>query len=293
MCIQEPLLVLDLHLQVLEGVLGRLPAGRPAVRIDTIGRADFRDLLAHGRDGRPRAVVLEVDDKDRLVHLAASLGILHRLEDLLEIDEGVAAGGPMQVARKAVLVSLRDDACYVAEHGLQRAPLPALLVVEEGARGRELELVPILAPRVPVVHARCGDLRHGYDGGLDDIALLESRVSAGCEVRIVLLELNEIPVDLLEARLNFVKLVLVRVVKEASDVVLYDLVMMGDSVELVEQEPQDALHLVDTLDVLLVRAVHVARVHVLELHLGLGTDEVKKLTRAVNRQHERAMLHLL
>ena len=29
------------------------------------------------------------------------------------------------------------------------------------------------------------------------------------------------------------------------------------------EAPQDALHLVDSLDVLLVRAVHVARVHVL------------------------------
>mmetsp|Transcript_25160 Transcript_25160/g.74819 ORF Transcript_25160/g.74819 Transcript_25160/m.74819 type:complete len:369 (+) Transcript_25160:1390-2496(+) len=291
--LQELLLVLELSLEALEEILRRLAAVRPAIRVDAVRGADLRDLLAHGRDRRPRAVVLEVDDEDRLVHLAARLGVLHGLEDLLEVDEGVAARGPVEVARKAVLVSLGDDAGDVAKHGLQRTALPALLVVEQGAGGLVLELVAVL------VHAEVaspagvrGDLRHGGDGCLDDGALLERRVAPGGEVRVVLLELDKLPVDLLEARLDVVQLVLVGVLEEASDVVLDDL-LVGHPVKLVVQEPQDALHLVDSLDVLLVRAVHVARVHVLELHLGVLTDDVDEVASAISRQHESAVLHLL
>mmetsp|Transcript_60124 Transcript_60124/g.158160 ORF Transcript_60124/g.158160 Transcript_60124/m.158160 type:complete len:742 (+) Transcript_60124:648-2873(+) len=291
--LQEPLLVLDLNLKALEEFLRRLPAGGPAVRVDAVRGADLRDLLAHGGDRGPRAVVLEVDDEDGLVHLAARLGVLHGLEDLLEVDEGVAARGPVEVAREAVLVGLRDDAGDVAKHGLQGTPLPALLVVEQGSGRLVLELLVLAlrAPQGPRSGGPGGDLRHGDDGGLDDVALLERRVAPGGEVRVVLLELDELPVDLLEARLDLVELVLVGILQEASDVVLNDLVV-GDPVEFVGQEPKNPLHLVDSLDVLLVRAMHVARVHVLELHLGARADEVDELARAVDRQHERAVLHL-
>mmetsp|Transcript_49597 Transcript_49597/g.106178 ORF Transcript_49597/g.106178 Transcript_49597/m.106178 type:complete len:209 (-) Transcript_49597:853-1479(-) len=62
--LEKPLLVLDLHLEALLPLQRSLPARRPCVRVHAIGRTDLGDLLAHCRDRRPCAVVLEVDNED-------------------------------------------------------------------------------------------------------------------------------------------------------------------------------------------------------------------------------------
>mmetsp|Transcript_111904 Transcript_111904/g.311487 ORF Transcript_111904/g.311487 Transcript_111904/m.311487 type:complete len:539 (+) Transcript_111904:978-2594(+) len=291
--LQDPPLLLDLHLEAEAHLLSSCPAHWPAIRIDTVRRADLRDLLAHGGNRRPRACVLEVDDKDGLVHLPPCLRILHWLEDLLEVCEGVPSSGTPEGAREAVLLRLRDHPSDVTEHRLQRPAVGrTLLVVQQGARCSKLKLIPILAEARAGPLALLRRLGHGCDGRLHDVPLLQGRVPAAGELGIVFLEQDEALVDLLQARLDFVELVVIRVLQEAVDIVLDDL-CARDLGQLVHQEPEDALHLVDALDVFLVGPVHVPRIHVLEHHLRVSSDEVDELPRAVYRQHKGAVLHRL
>mmetsp|Transcript_60123 Transcript_60123/g.158157 ORF Transcript_60123/g.158157 Transcript_60123/m.158157 type:complete len:806 (+) Transcript_60123:399-2816(+) len=268
-----------------EGLLqGRQAPGRgvgvggPGVDVDAEARADLLDLLLH-RAGD----ALEVDNEHRLVHDHAVLRVGHLLLDGAELGEGVAAGRPPEGAREAGLVRLRHDAGQVAQPPervlLQDGPLRAGLevLVQAGRQGR-----------------RRAGAREDLQGSGHDLGLLHRLVLLGHQGHVVLLELDELRVELLERDLHVVELVGTGVVQEVVHVVLLDR-NTGDAGELVEEEPQDALHLVNALDVLLVRAGMVARVHVLELQQGAprAADQLDELLRVIDRQHERAVLHRL
>mmetsp|Transcript_79796 Transcript_79796/g.258536 ORF Transcript_79796/g.258536 Transcript_79796/m.258536 type:complete len:502 (-) Transcript_79796:161-1666(-) len=286
---QEPLLVLHLNLQRCQRLLCNLAVGWPPVTVDAIGGADLLDLLAHGGDLLAQAVVLEVNHEDRLLDFAACFRVLDRLKDLLEVREGIATRGAEERAREAVLVCLGNHSGDVAEHGLQGTTAASLLVVQQGASRGEIEFIVIsFGPDSP----RCRHVGHGRDGRLDHIALFERRIALRSELGVVLLELDELLVDLLQSTLNLVKLEFLRVIQEAVHVVLDDF-SIRDSGQLLKQEANDALHLVDALDVLLVWSRELARVHVLELHLRLVPDNVDKVTSPVDGQDKCAVLHWL
>mmetsp|Transcript_53509 Transcript_53509/g.144293 ORF Transcript_53509/g.144293 Transcript_53509/m.144293 type:complete len:227 (+) Transcript_53509:1539-2219(+) len=131
-CPQEAVVVLHLRLQRLPRLLRGLRARGPAVGVDAEGVADLVDLLAHRGRAARGTVVLEVNNEDRLLHLAPRLGVRHALEDLLEVREGVPAGRPEERALEARLLLLRDHPGDVAEHRLERPPpVEAVLVLQQ------------------------------------------------------------------------------------------------------------------------------------------------------------------
>mmetsp|Transcript_43492 Transcript_43492/g.131580 ORF Transcript_43492/g.131580 Transcript_43492/m.131580 type:complete len:244 (+) Transcript_43492:1976-2707(+) len=204
--------------------------------------------------------------------------------------EGVPTGRSEQRPREAILVGLRNDTRDVAEHGLERPTArAALLVVEEPPGRRELEVVAVLRPRV-APRRRPGHVRHRGDRSLHNVPLLQRGVPTGRQLGVVLLELDEVLVDLLESRLDLVQLVLFRMVQETVQVG-FDHLGVWDTGELHQEKSQDALHLVDSLYVLLVRPVQLAGIHVLELHFGVGPDDVDELPGPVDGQHQRAVFH--
>eukprot|EP00439_Symbiodinium_sp_Y106_P040909 s6597_g5.t1 len=333
--LQKPSLILHLCLEAAMPLLRRGATRRPAVGVHAEGGADLVDLLAHGRCCTSHPVVLEVDHKDGLVDFAPRLGVLHGLEDLLKVGEGVATCGSEQHSREPILLLLVDDAGDAAEHRLQRpSARNATLLIEKGPGSFILELVLL---RAGGSQSGClGDVRHGGDGCLYNVALLQGRVApllgAGLpgrgrpllQLRVVLLELNELLVDFQELRLHLIQLVGIRVVhpsnkrgfgalrpsdalhlrdsknlvtaslpvQEGVDVVL-DNFGPWNSCQLLQKKTNDPLHLINALDILLVGPVHISDVHILELHLGILADQVYKFPGALHWHHQGPMLHRL
>mmetsp|Transcript_3810 Transcript_3810/g.8579 ORF Transcript_3810/g.8579 Transcript_3810/m.8579 type:complete len:200 (-) Transcript_3810:161-760(-) len=197
--------------------------------------------------------------------------------------EGIASCGPEERPGEPVLINLGDYARDVAEHSFDASAVAtALLIIQEGPRSGEFEVV--VDRSVVRRIARMLNVGHRGDGGLDDVALLKCLVPLREQRRVVLLQAHELLVGLLESSLNLIQLVVLSVAEKLLGII-FDDVCVGYPAEFLGQKSKDAFHLVDALNVFLVRPRELAGVHVLELHLGLVSNQVDELTSAIHWQH--------
>mmetsp|Transcript_38973 Transcript_38973/g.117689 ORF Transcript_38973/g.117689 Transcript_38973/m.117689 type:complete len:484 (-) Transcript_38973:107-1558(-) len=250
---------------LLPGLLGR---GGPRVHVHAEGGADLDDLVTHGA-----LHALEVDDEHGFLHDATRLRIDDFVLDAAEHREGVAPRRAPEGPLEALLVNLRHHARDVAQAAVRQR-----VVADEGRRE--------VAAAGPA--RRAEDLERGRD----HLRLLDRLVPLGHELHVVFLELQELLVQLRELGLDDVELVRAVGGEEFVHAVLLHIAIV-DFADLVEHEAQDALHLVDALDVLAVRSAHLPSVHVLELDVGLLADFVDVPPRVLHGQHQHAVLHRL
>mmetsp|Transcript_72750 Transcript_72750/g.151908 ORF Transcript_72750/g.151908 Transcript_72750/m.151908 type:complete len:716 (+) Transcript_72750:458-2605(+) len=276
--VQEPLvglqgllLVGELTGQRLLALPGSLHVARPGVKVHTEGSAHLDDLVLHSA-----LHTLEVDDEDRLVHDLGSLGVDDLLSDRAELHEHVSTRGPPESSGEALLVRLHNNTGNIAQASSAEG-----IILQHRA-----------AERVNVTHTGASGSSENLQSGGNDFLLLHSLVLLGNEVHVVLLELDEAGVELLQLTLDLIQLVAAVGGHELVQLVLCDgaAIQLAD---LLKHEAKNALHLIDTLNVLSVRATHLTCVHVFELDRRLFANLLDVAPSILHGQHEEAILHLL
>ena len=266
---QSRSLVRDRLLQRRDAALGVRSRARPRVERDTEGSANLDDLVVEGR----RLPSLEVNDENGLVKVSARLGVRQLLRNILKVHKRITATSPEDRPRKALLLFPRDNAANV----------PKLHSILNPVRK---ERICQTRRNWPV---RVDSRSQGRPSGLHDVLLLDG---CGYLVRERLVVVAETHV----LRIHFFDLILERIqgIRVIGEKIVHTIphnIHPRKLAELVHQETEHSLQVLNTLNVLLVRAVQVMCIHVQELDVRLMSNQINVEPCGIRWQNHRTMPH--